>query len=174
MVKYVNEYYTKITGERLHSVIDVGCGGGWFVKAFEEDGCLSMGIEGSKAGYEACKILGLSGNVTIHDLRHPLKEPVRRFNIAISTENLEHTEEPFAGTVVRTLTQLSDLIWFSSEPYGTNRPHLHHCNEQPHQYWVNLFEFFGYGCMMLPDEVHYATAERGRCIFYNKKVYSNL
>ena len=175
-VKYVQEYYHKIAGGALKSVVEAGCAGGWFLKAFKEKGVKVLGLEGSLSGVEACVEAGLVRpfEISIFDLREPFNQFnfVERFDICISSECAEHVESPFAGTYVRNLIATSDLIWFSSEPPNTNQAHLHHCNEQVLKYWINLFDFLGYGCYLLPDHVHSETAERSRCIFYNKKIYN--
>lgn len=166
-VKYVQEFYKKIVGKQLESLVEFGSGGGWFLKAFQDEFIEAYGLEGTLAGCGACIECGISGDTIRRvDFRHPVVVN-KKYDIALCTEVAEHVEPTFAGTLVRSLTQASDLIWFSSEPPNTNRPHLHHCNEQPLQYWINLFDFFGYACYMLPDYVHSETAERSRCIFIN-------
>lgn len=173
-VKYVMEFYTKITGKQLNSVIEFGSAGGWFLKAFLYKGLVCLGLEGSDSGIKKCRDKGiLERFIAKVDLRNPI-QLLNQYDIALSSEVLEHTEPPFAGTHVRSIVQSSNLVWFSSEPPNTNRPHLHHCNEQPLEYWKALFGFFNYGCYMLPDYVHEQTAERGRCIFYNKDVYDEI
>lgn len=166
-VKYVQEFYYQLTGKPLKSVVEFGSAGGWFLRAFQDEFIEAYGLEGTLAGCTECIERGIDGNYIWRvDFRHGITLK-KRYDIALCSEVAEHVEAPFAGTLVRSLVNASDLVWFSSEPPNTNRPHLHHCNEQPLEYWINLFDFFGYSCFMLPDYVHSETAERGRCIFIN-------
>ncbi len=162
-VQTVMDYYLKITGKPLRSIVEFGCGGGWYLREFQERGILSLGFEGSPAGIEAC-----------HARRvWPEKADFRRHipmggygDMIICTEVAEHLEPPFHGTLVQHLVSRSGLVWFSAAAPGAP-PHLHHPGEQPFEYWVKLFAFFGYGCLMLPDEIMASTENRGRAIFYS-------
>lgn len=172
---YVMQYFKSITGKDLESVVEVGCAGGWFGKGFKERGVYVTGTDGATSGLiRAAHIgTGVYPMLVQHDLRQPLVYPLQfsHFEMALCTEVAEHIEPPFSATLVRSLTQLSDLVWFSFEPPNTNPAHRHHPNEMPAKFWINLFEFFGYGCYMLPDEVFNACEGRGRMIFYNKSAY---
>lgn len=172
-VRYVCEYYIKIKKKELTSLVEFGSAGGWFLKAFQDIFIDAVGLEGTLAGCVQCIKQGVRGDtISRVDFRNPIALN-RKFDVALCTEVAEHVESPFAATLVRSLTQASDLVWFSSEPPNTNKPHLHHCNEQPLKYWINLFAFFGFCYYVLPDEIHYACAERARCIFFNKKTYGD-
>lgn len=172
-VQAVSDYYMTLVGTKLQSVVEFGSGGGWYLKAFQDRGIAIHGYEGSAFGVACCMEKGVTGfNVDVADFRLPMERKFKLAGIAICTEVAEHVEPPFHGTFVHNLIKHSHLIWFSSEPPNTNRPHLHHPGEQPLEYWKALFNFFGYGCHMIPDEIHQATNERGRCIFFNKKVFN--
>ncbi len=162
----VNRYYGRLTGAELKSVIEFGCGGGWFLKKFSDNGIRTWGIEGSEAGYKICCDRNL--DCIKLDLRRVLLAFNNRYDVAICTEVAEHIEIPFSSVIAKTLTSHSDIIWFSAEEPNTNRPHIGHPNERPYKFWINLFDFYGYGCYMLPDEVFNACEGRGRMIFYNR------
>ncbi len=169
-VQTVREYYKKITGVDLHSIVEFGSGGGWYLAEWRRIGCRAFGYEGSKAGIEACKARHVHQVIHV-DFRRKIQTGDWG-QIIICTEVAEHIEPPFHGTLVQHLISRSDLVWFSSEAPGGNKPHLHHPGEMPLEYWIKLFEFFGYGCHMLPEEIFISTEYRGRCIFFNKETYS--
>lgn len=104
-----------------------------------------------------------------HDLRVPLDLGGRKFDLVTCTEVAEHIEPPFAGTLVHSLTQAADVVWFSSEPpawVSDNPDHVHHSNEQPDLYWDRLFSFFGFQAIALPDCVVDSVGRRGRRVYY--------
>lgn len=66
----------------------------------------------------------------------------RKFDLAVCLEVAEHLSPAAAGNIVDTLTNASDVVWFSAAvPYQGGQNHI---NEQPLSYWVNLFEARGY------------------------------
>jgi len=169
-VSYVKEYYKHLTGKELSSVFEAGCAGGWFTKEFIKNDIDIIAIEGSKCGYDASLSKGIPSNRIIrHDLRREIQLN-RKFDIACCTEVAEHVETPFSSQLIKTLTDHSDIIWFSFEEPGTNMAHYHHPNEQPAKFWINLFDFYGYKCLQIPDSVAITYDWRGRYIFYNKNL----
>ena len=173
-VDYVSYFFEKITKRKLKSVLEMGTAGGWFTKKFQDQGYEIFGLEGSSCGIEATLDKGVSAdNLLKHDFRLPLNLN-KKFDIVCCTEVAEHLEIPFAGTLIKTLVDHSDLIWFSSAPpYVLQMPSsYHHPNEQPDIFWINLFDFFNYDYVKLSDEIYSDTNLRGRYIFYNKNVYN--
>jgi hypothetical protein len=163
-VENVAKYYHQITGNILETIIEYGSAGGWFSKEFDDIGYKIDTCDGSINARcdERC------------DFRQVFfanPPSTKNYDIALCTEVAEHLEPPFAAILVHNIICEADLIWWSSAEPGGNKPHLHHPNEQPLQYWINIFEFYGYGCYMLPDEVFNACAGRGRCLFYNKETH---
>ena len=66
------------------------------------------------------------------------------FDLVESLEVAEHLEEKYAKNFIELLTKFSDIILFSAAiPYqgGTN-----HFNEQPPQYWAEIFKNFDFLC----------------------------
>lgn len=66
------------------------------------------------------------------------------FDLVESLEVAEHLEKQYAENFVELLTKFSDIILFSAAiPYqgGTN-----HFNEQPPQYWAEIFKKFDFVC----------------------------
>lgn len=162
----VEKIYKDYVGKALDTIVEFGSGGGWFLKEFQDRGRYVHGYEGSTAGLNACVNRGIP-EYMIHkrDFRTIINPTFERSEIALCSEVAEHICPPFAGTLVQNLVNHSDMILFSSEPPGTNQAHYHHVNEQPQQYWDELFAFFGYRCWMLSDDIYNACAQRARCIY---------
>ncbi|MEO2006817.1 MAG: class I SAM-dependent methyltransferase, partial [Candidatus Poribacteria bacterium] len=140
-------------GRDVHSVLDLGCGAGQFTKAFLDGGIDTTAVEGSKAGVARAVQRGVPGSRLLrHDLRLPLRLE-RRFDMVMCTEIAEHIEPPFSSQLIHTISEHSDVCWFSSEPPGTNQDHLHHCNEQPDVFWINLFRFYGFQALPISIDV---------------------
>lgn len=170
IVYHLSDQFGKITGYAIGSVLDVGCGGGWTVEALKKANIYAIGFDGSSHAIKAAELRVPNAKFFQCDFRDilPYHGP---FSAVICTEVAEHIPPPFASVLVKSLCAESNFIWFSAEPPMTNRAHLHHVNEQPIEYWIALFKFFGYRCIMLPDSIHIDTGERGRCIFVNAKTY---
>lgn len=172
--RLVPEFYEKITGNKLASIWEIGTGGGWFGERFSKNYEV-LGIEGSLAGYEKSLQRNCYYNIKHADLR--LSDSYNGFfgkrDIALCTEVAEHIEPPFSSVLVRGLCKLSTLVWFSFEEPNTNAAHVHHCNEMPAKFWINLFDFYGYGAYKLPQWVYDQCEGRGMYIFYKKSVYGD-
>jgi SAM-dependent methyltransferase len=163
----VIEWGRIILGRDVKSILEVGCGGGWFTEAFINQGIDIIAIEGTKAGYNKCLDRGIPEKCLLkHDIRKPLSLN-RKFDIALCTEVAEHIEPPFSSQLVMNLVHHSNLIWFSFEEPGTNEAHYHHSNEQPAIFWKNLYAFYEYGMEPLPAELSKALEGRGRFICYS-------
>lgn len=174
--EFIMRYFKDITGKSLREIVEFGTAGGWFGEEFKRRGIGSIwGLEGSQAGSNKASFRMCYNVLSQGDFRRPISYPFlsKRFDIALCTEVAEHIEPPFSATLVKSLCDASDLVWFSFEEPNTNPAHVHHCNEMPAKFWIHLFDFFGYGCYMLPDEVFNMTEGRGRMIFYNKNTYEN-
>jgi len=155
------------TGRKLKSIVEFGSGGGWFTEEFRNRAYHIIGLEGTKEGLKKCDERGI-GRLRLVDFREPLISWIGKYDIALCTEVAEHIEPPFSSTLINSLISYSDIIWWSSAEPNVGRPHLHHPNEQPYQYWINLFKFYGYEAIRLSDEIYNACEYRGRYMFYNE------
>jgi len=132
----VESYYNKNNID----TIEFGCGGGWFSKEILNYTINLTCVEGCKNGVDDFK-KNLDKDIIHHDLRYPFIAD-KKYELAICMEIAEHLEPPFAGTLIYTLTQSSDLIYFTfCEP---RKKHIHHPNEQYLLYWENIFNFFNF------------------------------
>lgn len=122
------------------SVVDVGCGLGTFAYVFSRHGATDvLGIDGDWVTRELL-LLEPSSFMTA-DLEQPLQAN-RKFDLAVCLEVVEHLRPEAAGTIVRSLTQLSDVVLFSAAiPMQGGQNHI---NEQWPAYWEKLFATQGF------------------------------
>ena len=125
---------------RPKSILDVGCGTGTWLKAFEEQGIVDyVGIDGTYLDVEKLKIP--KDKFYPQDLREAFSLH-RRFDLVVSLEVAEHIEEKFADQFVQTLVSHGDVILFSSAIPGQGGQN--HVNEQWPAYWQLKFEKHGF------------------------------
>ncbi len=112
------------------SVIDAGCGDGWFLREFAAHGVTRLvGVEPNVDSIAA-------GEHVKYDLSTPLRMS-ERFDLCLCLEVAEHLPEASAGTLVDSLCALSDTVVFSAAiPKQGGNGHL---NEQWASYWVEKF-----------------------------------
>ena len=175
--KHALQLCASLLGHACSEVVDVGAGRCYFSEGMRRQGANVLSVEGTASGVAACAARAGAASVVRHDLRLPL-DLGRRFALATCTEVAEHLEPPFAGTLVHSLTALAEVVWFSSEcprwMGGGNADHVHHSNEQPHEFWDRLFLFFGYSHLVLPDDVVDAVGGRGRRVYYRSELKGRL
>ena len=122
------------------SVIDLGCGVGTWLKAFEEQGSTRLvGVDGPWVDREA--FLCATGTLYAKDLREPV-EGLGIFDLAMSLETAEHLPETSADIFVDSLVGLAPVILFSAAFKGQTG--ADHINEQPEEYWIAKFNSRGY------------------------------
>lgn len=117
------------------TVVDVGCGEGWWGSAFADAGADVVGIDGDYVQDPAIDVLPM-------DLAQPFGLE-RTFDLAVCLEVAEHLPKSRAGSFVADLSALSRTVVFSAAMprQGGNG----HVNCQPPAYWAGLFRSHGYG-----------------------------
>jgi SAM-dependent methyltransferase len=122
------------------SVVDLGCGTGTWLAAFERHGVDDyLGVDGEwipRARLEIPETRFVAAR-----LDAPFRLD-RTFDLAVSLEVAEHLPESAATRFVESLVRLAPCVLFSAAV-----PHqggLHHVNEQWQEYWVELFGSHGY------------------------------
>jgi hypothetical protein len=125
---------------RPSSVVDVGCGRGYWLKEFLTCGVDDIqGIEGHHLQPEDSVIPPQA--LMRHDLSKPL-EPFRNFDLALCLEVAEHLPERSADTLVKLLVGLAPVIIFSAAIPGQGG--VNHINERWPWYWRDKFAMAGY------------------------------
>lgn len=122
------------------SVVDLGCGRGTWMKAFEEAGVATLrGFDGGDVRREDfCVNPEL---FTPFDLRQPLKSDLK-VDLAISMETAEHLPPERGESFVADLVGLAPIVYFSAAV--PRQGGVGHINEQPQSYWASLFLKHGY------------------------------
>ena len=123
-----------------HSVVDVGCGLGTWLKVFEANGINEvLGVDGNYIDQSKLQIN--KKDFLLHDLTEPLNHD-RKFDLAICLEVAEHLPETSSDIIIDTLTCLSETILFSAAL--PNQGGQNHINEQTFSYWTEKFNKKGF------------------------------
>lgn len=125
-----------LSQRRPRTVVDVGCGEGWWAAEFAARGCTAVGMDGDYVRSKA-------PNVTFRscDLEQPL-DRAERFDLAIALEVAEHLRPARAESFIADLCALAPVVLFSAAIPGQGG--ANHINEQPPTYWADIFERNGY------------------------------
>lgn len=170
----VTTLYNDLTGTKVKSILEVGTSKGWFTKKFHDNGIEILGLEGTEYGIKECVKSGIPEDILKRQDFRKRFDLKRKFDLVICTEVAEHVEPCFSSTLVENIINHGDIIWFSSvQPY-VNSPHYHHPNEQPNKFWINIFDYFGYGFIEIPRDISASVYGRGTHIYYNKKMYESF
>lgn len=122
------------------SVLDVGCGTGTWLSAFEEAGIRDyLGIDGAYVQSTQLKIPAEKFKPV--DLKAPWTLN-RTFDLVVCLEVAEHLPQSSADMFVEALTCHADTILFSAAiPHQGGQ---HHINEQWPEYWQQKFAHHGF------------------------------
>ena len=122
------------------SVVDLGCGNAEFLNEFQKKGIIVQGYEGSRSAIGKASID--KQHIKLFDLRNKIEEK-EKYDLALCLEVAEHIENKFSQRLVENLTSLSDKVVFTAATPGQGG-HFH-INEQPREFWVNIFKQRNYG-----------------------------
>jgi SAM-dependent methyltransferase len=124
----------------LHSVLDVGCGAGAWLRAYAEAGVADVrGVDGGYLRPE--QLLVGASCFTAADVGIPFRLS-RAFDLAQCLEVAEHLDPQASETLVDNLVAHAPAVLFSAAPPGQGGEH--HVNEQPYEFWRDLFLRRGY------------------------------
>jgi len=143
---------------KKHTIVDVGCAIGEYVREFQRRGYTAIGIEGCPNAQKFAL-----APLLIIDMRLPI-EWKDNYTLCICLEVAEHIEGEFADVFVENLTKLSNTILFSAAPPGQGGHHHYNC--QPMQYWEDKFAVHGYRRIVELEELFKEQLRQPR---YNKK-----
>lgn len=119
----------------IHSVIDVGCARGTWLREWQHQGAADVvGVDGDYVDRTRLQIDPAC--FVVRDLAHGFNLE-RRFDLAQSLEVAEHLPPARAATFVSDLVAHAPVVLFSAAPPGQGGEN--HLNEQPAQYWRELF-----------------------------------
>ena len=122
------------------SVVDVGCGLGSWLQAFQSAGVDDVfGVDGTYVDTSQLRIGG--DRFAARDLSQPLSL-TRSFELCNCLEVAEHLPATSADTLVQSLTQLAPIVCFSAAI--PSQGGTHHVNEQWPAYWIEKFRQHDY------------------------------
>ena len=124
------------------SGLDVGCGAGAWCRVWRESGVRDViGVDGDYV--DQTSLLIDAGSFISQDLSKSF-DLDRRFDLVVSLEVAEHVAEASAASFVDNLARHGDLVLFSAAVPGQGGEF--HVNEQPLDYWRQLFAARGFRC----------------------------
>ena len=123
------------------SVLDVGCGSGAMLCAFQDIKIKAKGIEFAEPALVFCKQRNL--DVIKMDLRASvINQVLLKYDVVLSMEVAEHLPKKSASAYVQFLCGCAPTVVFTAASPGQGG--TDHLNEQPMEYWINLFEQYGF------------------------------
>jgi len=131
--KYIADRYLP------ESVLDLGCGLGGYLRVFKELGVQDvLGID----GFEPRGLFLCGNDYMNYDLSEPLTLN-KTFSLVMCIEVVEHIEERYERIVMENmLRHAQNLILFSAA--RPSQPGRNHVNCRPLQYWIKLWEEYGW------------------------------
>ena len=127
----------------IKSVVDYGCGAGWFLYYFKKSGVVDLvGLEPNE---EMVSVLNESIKNDI--IFKSLTDEVildRAFDLAMNIEVAEHIDEKHSDIIIENITRHTNLLVFSAAPPGQGG--WGHINEQPFGYWESKLNRVGFYC----------------------------
>ena len=115
------------------SVLDLGCGQGEWLEAFEVEEKLGVDIAAPDGigflQFDLCEPLNLA----------------RTYDLVVSVEVGEHLPEDAADTYIESIARHGDRVLFSAAVPGQEG--TGHINCQPHEYWHRKFEAHGFAVL---------------------------
>lgn len=123
------------------SIIDVGCGRGAWLKAFEDIGAQTLvGLDGRWNSQD--KMLSQTINFQPTDLEVDFPKTLGRFDLAMSLEVAEHLRPQFSVSLIKNITSLSDVVIFGAA--YLHQGGVDHINERKHSDWAEIFSHFNF------------------------------
>lgn len=157
-------------GFRVGSVLDMGCGRGVWLKAWQNLGVQDLqGIDGDYIKHDSLKIS--REKFKSQDISKSFNLG-RRFDLVECLEVAEHLPELAARTLIGNLVGHGDVVLFSAATRGQGGEF--HVNEQPLEYWAAIFAEFGYRAFDYPRAVVRGLVEIEPWYRYNTILYASV
>ena len=132
--KIIVDYIINNIKPDLNSVIDYGCGAGWFLYYFKNRGITDvLGIEPNK-NIRGVLDKSVKSNIEFLNLTEVIKIN-RFFDLSMNIEVMEHIDEKYSTVCLDNITSYSSTLIFSAATPGQGG--WGHVNEQPFSYWEN-------------------------------------
>jgi cyclopropane fatty-acyl-phospholipid synthase-like methyltransferase len=117
------------------SIIDMGCGNGTWLKAWQEHGVKTIwGVDGQYI--KENELLINKEFFRSINLEEGYRS-AQNYDLVTSLEVAEHIRPPFAAGFIQSLCELGDVILFSAAIPGQEG--TYHFNEQYPDYWAHIF-----------------------------------
>lgn len=122
----------------LKSVIDIGCGMGYNLSWFQHQNLEICGVEGHPDAVENSVV---PEHVIQHDFTLAEYVPRKNYDLAISTEFVEHVESQYENNWMRILDQCRYFLMCHAVPGQKGH---HHVNCQTSEYWIERIQTRGF------------------------------
>jgi hypothetical protein len=130
--KYICEHY------EIKTAVDVGCGMGYAIKEFLKYCNFIEGIDGSLYVKENSSF---KDNIIYHDFSKEKYIPTKKYDLAWSSEFLEHVEEKYMDNYF-SIFQKSKYCAVTYADIGQSGHY--HVNCQNKNYWIEKFNQYGF------------------------------
>jgi SAM-dependent methyltransferase len=127
-----------INNLNIKSVLDIGCGIGYALDFFKDEGIKITGIEGSKKAIELSLV---KNHIICHDFSKSTIQLNDTFDLCWCCEFVEHVEEIYMENFLN-LFKKCKYIAMTFAPKGQGGHH--HVNEQDKNYWINKLQSINY------------------------------
>lgn len=126
-----------------YSMLDVGCGEGHALAAFQRLGVIAHGIDGLAQQHRSVRHPFAIHDLTQQAYRYPC-------DLVYCVEVVEHLQERYLANLMDTLCNAPVVVMTHAVP-GQNGHH--HVNLKPQSYWLEQFQQRGY--FLAPDNEHF-------------------
>jgi hypothetical protein len=150
----------------IKTVLDFGCATCNFMLELDK---LGFDINGTDSCSKNLMLKEYTDRVFQKDFKRPF-DLEKKFDLIISMEIAEHIECPFSSVYVENITKHGDLVYLSACPPDINKPHFHHPNEQPMEFWENIFLYFDF---IRIGEIKNGSNRREDGVFFARKGTTN-
>lgn len=127
---YAKEIWDWIIQHNYKSIIDIGCGEGYAVKYFIDNGCDAIGIEG---GSNAIMNSPIKNKIKQHDYTLGPYIPDKKYDAAWCCEFVEHVEQKYENNFLQTFSMCKSIFLTHAIP---GQDGYHHVNCQNAIYWI--------------------------------------
>lgn len=128
VAKVINSYF------EYETVFDIGCGMGLYINELRKTGKTVLGCDYSDAAVQIA-------NEELKVFKADATKPIHiddTFDLVMCFEVAEHIQTQYSRQLVTNCTSYADTVIFTAAPVGQGG--VGHINEQPFDFWINLFE----------------------------------